>query len=100
MGWFFRMTGSEIEAIVENLFVGNRLARGTIKAGDRTIDLRNITAPVVVFASWGDNITPPPQALDWIIDTWGDERAIAAAGRTIVYVLHDSVGTPGDFCGR
>jgi pimeloyl-ACP methyl ester carboxylesterase len=60
-GGFFRMTGSEIEAIVENLFVGNRLARGTMKAGDRTIDLRNITAPVVVFASWGDNITPPPK---------------------------------------
>jgi len=98
-GGFFRMTGSEIEAIVENLFVGNRLARGTMKAGDRTIDLRHITAPVVVFASWGDNITPPPQALDWIIDTWGDERAIAAAGRTIVYVLHDSVGHLGIFVG-
>lgn len=98
-GGFFRMTGSEIETIVENLFVGNRLARGTIKAGDRTIDLRNITAPIVVFASWGDNITPPPQALNWIIDTWGDERAIATAGRTIVYVLHESVGHLGIFVG-
>jgi poly(3-hydroxyalkanoate) synthetase len=98
-GGFFRMTGSEIEAIVENLFVGNRLARGTMKAGDRTIDLHNITSPIVVFASWGDNITPPPQALNWIIDTWGDERAIAAAGRTIVYVLHESVGHLGIFVG-
>ncbi|OIQ68951.1 hypothetical protein GALL_494510 [mine drainage metagenome] len=68
-------------------------------AGDQPINLRNITAPVVVFASWGDNITPPPQALNWIIDTWGDERAIAAAGRTIVYVLHDSVGHLGIFVG-
>ncbi|MBL0122462.1 MAG: DUF3141 domain-containing protein [Betaproteobacteria bacterium] len=98
-GGFFRMTGSEIEAIVENLFVGNRLARGTMKAGERAIDLRNITAPIVVFASWGDNITPPPQALNWIIDTWGDERAIAAAGRTIIYVLHESVGHLGIFVG-
>lgn len=98
-GGFFRMTGSEIEAIVENLFVGNRLARGTVMVGDHGIDLRNITAPVVVFASWGDNITPPPQALDWIIDTWGDDRAIAAAGRTIIYVLHDSVGHLGIFVG-
>jgi hypothetical protein len=86
-GGYFRMTGSEIESIVENLFVGNRLAR------------RNITAPVVVFASWGDNITPPPQALNWIIDTWGDERAIAAAGRTIIYVLHETVGHLGIFVG-
>lgn len=98
-GGFFRMTGSEIESIVENLFVGNKLARGTMQAGDRAIDLRQIAAPIVVFASWGDNITPPPQALDWIIDTWGDERAIAAAGRTIVYVLHESVGHLGIFVG-
>ena len=98
-GGFFRMTGAEIEAIVENLFVGNRLARGDVMDGDNRIDLRNITSPVVVFASHGDNITPVPQALDWIIDTWGDERAIAAAGRTIIYVLHESVGHLGIFVG-
>ncbi|AKZ63415.1 poly(3-hydroxyalkanoate) synthetase [Herbaspirillum hiltneri N3] len=98
-GGYFRMTGSEIESIVENLFVGNKLARGAMMAGDKAIDLRNITSPVVVFASWGDNITPPPQALNWIIDTWGDERAIAAAGRTIIYVLHESVGHLGIFVG-
>jgi len=96
-GGYFRMTGAEIEAIVENLFVGNRLARGTVSDGERHINLRHITAPVVVFASWGDNITPPPQALNWIIDTWGDERAIAAAGRTIIYVLHDNIGHLGIF---
>jgi pimeloyl-ACP methyl ester carboxylesterase len=98
-GGYFRMTGSEIESIVENLFVGNRLARGTMMVDGRAIDLRQITAPIVVFASWGDNITPPPQALNWIIDTWGDERAIAAAGRTIIYVLHESVGHLGIFVG-
>ena len=98
-GGYFRMTGAEIEAIVENLFVGNRLARGTMNADGQEINLRQITSPVVVFASWGDNITPPPQALDWIIDTWGDERAIAAAGRTIIYVLHESVGHLGIFVG-
>ena len=98
-GGYFRMTGSEIESIVENLFVGNRLARGTMMVNGSAIDLRKITAPIVVFASWGDNITPPPQALNWIIDTWGDERAIAAAGRTIIYVLHESVGHLGIFVG-
>ncbi len=99
-GGYFRMTGAEMDAIVENLFVGNRLARGEVQTDDgQRIDLRAITAPIVVFASWGDNITPPPQALDWIIDCWGDERAIAAAGRTIVYVLHDSVGHLGIFVG-
>ncbi len=98
-GGFFRMTGAEIESIVENLFIGNRLARGAVMVDGKAIDLHDITAPIIVFASWGDNITPPPQALDWIIDCWGDERAIAAAGRTIVYVLHDSVGHLGIFVG-
>jgi pimeloyl-ACP methyl ester carboxylesterase len=98
-GGLFRMSGSEISTIVENLFVGNRLAQGRMYAGDQAIDLRNITSPVVVFASWGDNITPPPQALNWIIDAWGDERAIATAGRVIVYVLHESIGHLGIFVG-
>ena len=96
---YFRISGAETESIVENLFIGNQLAHGTAKEGQQAIDLRNITAPVVVFATWGDNITPPPQALDWIIDTWGDERAIAAAGRTVVYALHDSIGHLGIFAG-
>ena len=98
-GGFFRMTGAEIEAIVEGLFVGNKLTRGEMVDGERAIDLRAITSPVVVFASHGDNITPVPQALNWIIDTWGDERAIAAAGRTIIYVLHENVGHLGIFVG-
>ncbi|MEY2688640.1 MAG: hypothetical protein RL375_2838, partial [Pseudomonadota bacterium] len=98
-GGYFRMTGAEIETIVENLFVGNRLARGDMVIDGLPLDLRNITSPVVCFASWGDNITPPPQALDWIIDTWGDERAIAAAGRTIIYVLHEDIGHLGIFVG-
>jgi pimeloyl-ACP methyl ester carboxylesterase len=98
-GGYFRMTGAEIETIVENLFVGNRLARGDMVIDGLPLDLRNITSPVVCFASWGDNITPPPQALNWIIDTWGDERAIAAAGRTIIYVLHEDIGHLGIFVG-
>jgi len=63
------------------------------------IDLRNITSPVVVFASFGDNITPPQQALNWIIDAWGDERAIIEAGRTICYMLHADIGHLGIFVG-
>ncbi|MBE0627363.1 MAG: DUF3141 domain-containing protein [Burkholderiales bacterium] len=98
-GGYFRMTGEEIEAIVNNLFVGNKLARGEIVRGGQRIDLRNITAPVVVFASWGDDITPPQQALNWIVDAWGDERAIIAAGRTIVYMLHEKIGHLGIFTG-
>jgi poly(3-hydroxyalkanoate) synthetase len=42
----------------ENLFVGNKLTRGEAFLSDGTlIDLTRIAAPVVVFASYGDNIT-------------------------------------------
>jgi hypothetical protein len=96
---YFRLTGEEMEAIVNNLFVGNKLARGTITSDQGRIDLHNITSPVVVFASFGDNITPPQQALDWIIDAWGDERAIIEAGRIICYTLHEDIGHLGIFVG-
>src|SRR5262249_4597152 len=98
-GGYFRMTGSEIENIAEKLFIGNKLARGAIGLEGAALDLRALEAPIVGFASLGDNITPPPQALNWIIDTWGDERAITAAGRTIVYVLHEDIGHLGIFVG-
>ncbi len=98
-GGFFRMTGAEIESIVENRFVGNRQGAAQVSPGEMPVDLRAIRAPIVVFASWGDDITPPPQALNWIIDIWGDERAITSAGRVIVYVLHDTVGHLGLFVG-
>lgn len=98
-GGYFRMTGEEIESIVENLFIGNKLGRGEVRVGDTAIDLRNIASPIVIFASRGDDITPPAQALSWILDTWGDERAIIHAGRTIVYMVHESIGHLGIFVG-
>ena len=38
------------------------------------VDLRNIHSPIIVFCSWGDNITPPQQALGWITDLYDHER--------------------------
>ena len=61
------------------------------------IDLRNITAPIIVFCSWGDNITPPQQALDWVLDLYDDEKEIVANGQTIVYTMHQSIGHLGIF---
>src|ERR1700727_2853446 len=63
----------------DNLFVGNKLSSGQIRTsrGER-VDLRNIKSPIVVFCSWGDDITPPQQALDWILDLY--EAVITDAG--------------------
>jgi hypothetical protein len=61
------------------------------------VDLRNIRAPVIVFASHGDNITPPTQALNWISDAYSNVQEIKARGQRIVYTVHDSIGHLGIF---
>ena len=94
---FFMMNEEEIRWIVENLFVGNRLAHGHAYFGDERIDLKNIHSPIIVFASHGDNITPPPQALNWIADTYHDVNEIKARGQRIVYLLHPTIGHLGIF---
>ena len=97
-GGFFLMNHAEIEWIVENIFVGNRIARNTAQIEKGTnIDLRNIKAPIIIFASHGDNITPPQQAINWILDTYSDEREIEVCGQRIVYMVHDKVGHLGIF---
>jgi hypothetical protein len=92
------LNAEEIQFIVDELFVGNKLAAGNIKMSDGTaIDLRNIRSPIVVFCSKGDNITPPQQALDWILDLYDDVDEIRSFGQTIVYTVHETVGHLGIF---
>ena len=88
----------EMQWIVDNLFVGNKLSTGQIRASNGLrIDLRNIKSPIVCFCSWGDNITPPQQALDWILDLYDNVDEIVANGQTIVYSLHHTIGHLGIF---
>ncbi|MBB3140089.1 DUF3141 domain-containing protein [Halomonas organivorans] len=90
--------GQEIQYIVDNLFVGNRLSTAQMVTADgRRIDLRNLRSPVVVFCSRGDDITPPPQALGWIQDLYEDTDELIANGQTIVYCVHDTTGHLGIF---
>lgn len=92
------LNGDEIQWIVDELFVGNRLAAGEIRTSEGvTVDLRNIRAPIVVFCSKGDNITPPQQALDWILDLYDSVDEIRQFGQTIVYTVHDKIGHLGIF---
>ncbi|EGK15406.1 DUF3141 domain-containing protein [Psychrobacter sanguinis] len=97
-GGFFTMNEAEIRWIVENIFIGNRIARNTgqLEKGVN-IDLRNVKAPIIVFASRGDDITPPPQALAWILDAYTDEKEIEVCGQRIVYMIHKQVGHLGIF---
>ena len=97
-GGHVNLNAEEIQFIVDELFVGNKLAAGLIETSDGTaVDLRNIRSPIVVFCSKGDNITPPQQALDWILDLYDDVDEMRSFGQTIVYTVHESIGHLGIF---
>ncbi len=97
-GGHVNLNAEEIQFIVDELFVGNNLAAGRIQTSDgSTIDLRNIRSPIVVFCSKGDNVTPPQQALGWILDLYDDVKDIRSHGQTIVYSIHETVGHLGIF---
>ena len=92
------LNAGEMQWIADNLFVGNKLATGEIRTAEGVrVDLRNIKSPIVCFCSWGDDITPPQQALGWVLDLYDDVGEIVADGQTIVYSLHGAIGHLGIF---
>jgi hypothetical protein len=97
-GGHVNLNAEEIQFIVDELFIGNNLAAGKIQTSEGlAIDLRNIRSPIVVFCSEGDNVTPPLQALGWILDLYQNADQIRSYGQTIIYTIHDKVGHLGIF---
>lgn len=92
------LNAEEMQFIADELFIGNKLASGKLRTSDGTqIDFRNIKSPILVFCSKGDNITPPQQALGWILDLYGSVDDIRVHGQRIVYAIHETVGHLGIF---
>ncbi len=97
-GGYYFLSREEILAIVDNLFVGNRLEQGTFRVCRGCVaDLRRIRNPLVIFASYGDDITPPHQALGWIPVVYKDTDELKRAGQRIVYLINPHVGHLGIF---
>jgi pimeloyl-ACP methyl ester carboxylesterase len=97
-GGFYLMNEEEIRWVVNNLFIGNKLSQGEARLGPgRYFDLKAIKQPIIVFASMGDNITPPQQAFNWISDIYSSTDEIKANGQTIVGLIHEDVGHLGIF---
>ncbi|MCH2546541.1 MAG: DUF3141 domain-containing protein [Alphaproteobacteria bacterium] len=95
---FYSLSEEEITTTVENLFVGNKLERGELVLDDGcTIDLKKITNPLLIFASHGDNITPPRQALHWIRQVYPTTADLKKAGQRIAYMINEHVGHLGIF---
>jgi pimeloyl-ACP methyl ester carboxylesterase len=92
------LNAEEMQWIADQLFVGNKLSDGELcTSGGVRVDLRNIKSPIIVFCSRGDNITPPQQALDWILDLYDHDDEIVANEQTIIYTMHQSIGHLGIF---
>ncbi len=95
---FYFLSDEEIVAIVENLFIGNKLEKGLMRICDGCVaDLRRIRNPLVIFASYGDNITPPHQALGWIPAVYENTDDLKKAGQRIAYLTNPHVGHLGIF---
>ena len=92
-GDFIELNGDELQFLVDNLFIGDKLTRNQIASRDgTTFDLRRITSAIIVFTSMGDNISPLQQTLGWILDLYSDVGDIRVAGQTIVYCVSQTVG--------
>lgn len=97
-GGHVNLNASEIQFIVDELFIGNNLSSGRIESSENTaVDLRNIRTPIVVICSKSDNVTPPQQALGWILDLYDSVDEIRSYGQTIVYTIHETAGHLGIF---
>jgi pimeloyl-ACP methyl ester carboxylesterase/tellurite resistance protein len=97
-GGFFKLAAEEIRFITRSLFVGNELEKGLVELQEgHPINLKNFKDPIFVFASCGDNITPPPQALNWIYKVYGSVKEIKRHDQIIIYMVHETVGHLGIF---
>jgi len=97
---YSEMTKEEMHSIVENLFVGDKLEKGKLSLDrKRILNLKDIKKPMLLFASAGDNITPPQEALNWIIKTYKSAEEIKSLNKVIIYMIHPDVGHLGIFVG-
>ena len=99
-GDFVLLRGEEMQWMVDNLFVGNKFSTGQIVTSDGIcLDIREVKTPIVCFCSHGDNITPPQQALDWILDNYQSVDEIRQCGQRIFYTIDPKVGHLAIFVG-
>ncbi|PCI26499.1 MAG: poly(3-hydroxyalkanoate) synthetase [SAR324 cluster bacterium] len=97
-GGFYLLTREEIHQIVRDLFIGNQLAHGVLELEPGNVtDLKKISAPVLVFCSEGDNITPPQQALHWIPEVYKSTEELKRCRQVIIYIVHPEIGHLGIF---
>ena len=92
------LTSDEMETISNELFVGNKLTSGALHTPDGIrVDLRNISRRSSCSVP-GATIHTTAASAGLDSRSLETEREIVAAGQTIVYCLHQSVGHLGISC--
>ena len=71
------MNAEEMQWIADTLFVGNRLSTGQLRTSDGVRIIFKHYCTDIVFCSWGDNITPPQQALHWVSTSTTTRRKLS-----------------------
>ncbi|MDY0163277.1 DUF3141 domain-containing protein [Desulfobotulus sp.] len=95
---YYLMTAEEIRFMIQHLFIENQLELGEVSFQEgKRIDLRDLADPIVLFSSDGDNVTPPQQALNWIVKVWGSLEEVKKQQQVIIYMVHAHVGHIGLF---
>lgn len=95
---YYLMTAEEIRFMIQHLFIENQLELGEVSFQEgKRIDLRDLEDPIVLFSSDGDNVTPPQQALNWILKVWGSLEEVKRQQQVIIYMVHENVGHIGLF---
>ena len=93
------LNAEEMQFIVDELFVGNKLAtaeivsRQTARASTCATSVRRSSSS----ARRRTTSRRRQQALDWILDLYDSVDDIRAHGQTIVYAVHESIGHLGIF---
>jgi polyhydroxyalkanoate synthase len=54
------VAGETFRAFVKELYQADELVRGTFRLGDRPIDLRRVTCPLLLLTAAKDHLVPPP----------------------------------------
>lgn len=99
-GDFVLLRGEEMQWMVDNLFIGNKFSTGQLVSSEGVhLDIREIKTPIVCFCSHGDNITPPQQSLDWILDNYESVEEIQQCGQRIFYTIDQKAGHLAIFVG-
>jgi polyhydroxyalkanoate synthase len=60
--WIFDSPGQAGEALrqfLKDCYQGNKLVKGELKIGDRVVNLKNLTAPVLTIYASADHLVPP-----------------------------------------